>query len=671
MVDRSQRILLELMEADGPRTSRYLAERVGVRSRTIKATMPQVAKTLAKNGAHLESRRNRGYSITVLDEAAYNALFEHIRTKALHIAMAGYDDTTRVLHICRKLVAAPAGAKIDEICDDLCLSRSAVRKPLRQARAFCESFHLKVTSSPGGGICVYGEERMVRLAMVEFFEIHFHKFQLDESDQEYDRWIGCDYQERQDIRHVFLRVLRESIVTMRDSATQRMAMYFIIARNRVRAGLGIVLPAVWIAEVRETPYYAVARDIFAALDAQFDGFAFGESEIAFLALWIMQNQDVNLDRDLAVLVPHLAEGIRHTARELAQLVAERTGVSFTAFRHGTRLLEHALVPIYVGWRYDMDGCRRFDYESERKCLRSPLAIYLGNEFISAAREVLGCACSLSDTLLLSAMVLGALEQVHFPLKPLRLLITAGMGTEYARIEGENLMRRFPLMIESVRACNLYEIRGFDERNYDAVLTDVGAFGYNYSYPYAKLELVRSTADYGSVYDTVLINAFDIDDMLPAADSVRIRTDVHPETVGELISIIELECGRDRGVSRALALVNESMKRSLEVTPAVVRNGCLFLVAPLVRAHGDAVAAELTERIDYFTFSGTPRWGDERVSCAIFALIDMAASPARLKLMERVLYLLAMNSADLAPFTADPLPFIREILRDSLKLHPRF
>ena len=118
MVDRTQRILLELMKANGnPLTSAQLAQVVGVSSRTIKSTMPRVVDTLQANGAELSSRRNRGYSIVVHDDVAYHNLVEKTNMQAVHIAMAGYDDTTRILHICRKLVAAPAGAKIDEICE--------------------------------------------------------------------------------------------------------------------------------------------------------------------------------------------------------------------------------------------------------------------------------------------------------------------------------------------------------------------------------------------------------------------------------------------------------------------------------------------------------------------------------------------------------------------------
>ena len=148
MVDRTQRILLELMKANGnPLTSAQLAQVVGVSSRTIKSTMPRVADTLQANGAELSSRRNRGYSIVVHDGVAYHNLVEKTNMQAVHIAMAGYDDTTRILHICRKLVAAPAGAKIDEICEDLfalcCSPSSSASSSILRELPFADNIFLQ------------------------------------------------------------------------------------------------------------------------------------------------------------------------------------------------------------------------------------------------------------------------------------------------------------------------------------------------------------------------------------------------------------------------------------------------------------------------------------------------------------------------------------------------
>lgn len=89
------------------------------------------------------------------------------------------------------------------------------------------------------------------MTITELFEFHFHKVELDQSDEEYARWIGCEFQEWQDIRHAVLRVLRVNGFAVRDSISQRIAMYLILAQNRCRTGLGIQLPGSWI---RRSPF---------------------------------------------------------------------------------------------------------------------------------------------------------------------------------------------------------------------------------------------------------------------------------------------------------------------------------------------------------------------------------------------------------------------------------
>lgn len=673
MIDRTQRILLELMKQRESLTSEQLAQKVGVSSRTIKSEMPRVASTLEQNGAHLEARRNCGYAIEVEDAARYDDLREEIQIRAVHIAMAGYDDTSRLLHICRKLVAAPTGAKVDEIAEDLCLSRSAVQKPLRQARAICESYHLTVASSPGGGTRVYGTEHMMRIAMVEFFEIHFHKFKLDESDQEYARWIGCDYQERQDIRHCFLKTLRESGVSMRDSATQRMAMYFIIARNRVRAGLNVILPEAWIDEIRTTPYFKVSQAIIDDLNASFEGFAFNRHEVAFLAIWMLQNHDVNCSVPLEPLAPYLYREVQDTAAAMIEVVERRTGCPFSQLSGLQPLLEQTILPMLAGHRYGMDGGRRFDYESERKCLRSPVAVYVGSEFVVALSEIVGCSYSLSDTMMLAAMVLGIVDRVSFPVKPLRMLITSGLGPEYARIEGEMLQQRFGPLIASVHACELYEIRGYDEADYDVAITDVGTFGYNYSYPVAAMGIVRPDEDMRGVHDDILINAYDIDGLLPSDEAVQVHSCIHLETVEQFLALLRLEYEGVDEVARVLDRAATAKDMPLESTPVPIRHGRMFVVAPLMTEldDGDGLQAshQRSERFEFYQFATPLRWGGERVSSAFLCIFDFSRGMERFKALERLLYLLATKVSDLTPFMEHPAPFIRELLRDSLKIMP--
>lgn len=661
MVNRVERILLELMSAKGPTTSARLAEVLGISSRTVKSTMPQVARELERNGAELVSLPHRGYEIAVHDRASYDEFLERVKSRSIHIAMAGYDDTSRLLYIGRKLVAAPAGAKVDEICDDLCLSRSAVARPLARARSFCESFHLTVSSTPGGGINVFGDEHMVRLAMVELFEVHFHKHELDETDREYARWIGCAYQERQDIRHDFLKTLRESGISLRDSATQRTAMYLIIARNRVRAGLGITLPQAWIEEIRCTPYHQLAGDIIESLAESFEGFEFNGHEVAFLGIWLLRNHDANTTRPLAELAPFLADEVIRATAAVAELVSLRTGVDFLVSPEARELLQHILLSMVAARRYEMDGTHRFDYVTERVGLKSSLAVSFGTEFAQALAEVVGYRSTISDVLVFTDFVLAVLSQVELPVRPLRLLATSGQGPAYARIEAERLRQFFPKLIASVRACELYEIRGYDPNDYDGVLTDVDEYGYNYDYPKAVLRLDRQSLDFGTIHDELLVQAFDLDRFLPAADTVRIYLNVEAESIPQLLGMLKL---MHSGQGVVEQLVERLLRRNdapLDDLSLVVRHRCLIVVAP---AHDLA-----DEFMDLYRLHTPVRWHDAQISSTLFCVFDFSGPDAlvRTRVLERMLYLFPRHVTAIDGFANDPMPFIRALAQESMKL----
>ena len=165
MVNRQQMILLQLSNAKGPVTSQQLAQALECSSRTIKTEMPAVAKVLAQNGAKLISKRNQGYSLEVQNEEAYRSLYELLNLKAVNLTLANSNEESRLLYLARKLVASARGVKAEELAEELYLSRSALREPLRRACTFCESFHLKTRYAAGQGIRVTGQEHLIRIAM--------------------------------------------------------------------------------------------------------------------------------------------------------------------------------------------------------------------------------------------------------------------------------------------------------------------------------------------------------------------------------------------------------------------------------------------------------------------------------------------------------------------------
>lgn len=238
MSSRALQIVTQLSNApEQTMTSQELAERIGVSAHTIKNEMPQVAQILNENGARLVSRRHKGYYVEVLDPEAYDTFSAVTSIRQMPGSMLNADRESRVRYLSRRIISTETGIKKEQLADQLFLSASALREPLSMATRLCESFGLRIVSRPGTGMRVEGEEYKRRLALTEVSGVHFHKETLDCSDPDSASWLSCGYEERQDIRHTFLKILRESPISLRDSATQRVAVYLIIARNRVRTAM--------------------------------------------------------------------------------------------------------------------------------------------------------------------------------------------------------------------------------------------------------------------------------------------------------------------------------------------------------------------------------------------------------------------------------------------------
>lgn len=329
MSSRALQIVTQLSNApEQTMTSQELAERIGVSAHTIKNEMPQVAQILNENGARLVSRRHKGYYVEVLDPEAYDTFSAVTSIRQMPGSMLNADRESRVRYLSRRIISTETGIKKEQLADQLFLSASALREPLSMATRLCESFGLRIVSRPGTGMRVEGEEYKRRLALTEVSGVHFHKETLDCSDPDSASWLSCGYEERQDIRHTFLKILRESPISLRDSATQRVAVYLIIARNRVQNGHEIRLPDPWLESISGTMFYPLAQSIYHTLEEQYGGYAMPRDEVAFLGILLFSMLDVNLKRDPFSLHPGFAGQAGRLRDRVLVYLKQETGLDF-------------------------------------------------------------------------------------------------------------------------------------------------------------------------------------------------------------------------------------------------------------------------------------------------------------------------------------------------------
>lgn len=655
--NRQRGILLRLVATDKAVTSEQLARELGVSSRTIKTDMAVIVPELEQNGARLVAQRNRGYSLEIIDPPLFRTLYTMSRFRVDMIAAA--DEEGRIIHVARKLVASEGGVLVDEVAEQMYLSRGAIRGALQEALAFCQSYRLHTASAPGQGLRVEGEEYQLRMAMTELFGVHFHQAQPSPGDEEYARWIACDYQERQDIRHVFLKILRESPYAVRDSVSQRLSMYLILARNRRRAGFYLELPARWIREVRELPVFELAKKIYGELSRQFRDYNMDTVEIAFLALMLLTNLDADLTRDPAVTAPFLVPVALEVSGAMLERLRADWGVDLSRLPDAQPLLIQTILPMLARTRYQMDGAELFNWGVENQYLNLPVeaccARAMAQELISR-----GCRVNHIDIATLACFMVGLLQRVEYPIKPLRLLATNAIGGEFARLSGIRLRDRWPELVESVTPVELYAVRALEwPRDYDAILLghvsdEPGAnFAYTYDAPACPLSLVRQGSDYGRIYNTLLIDAYQFDKVLPPERYFHVWENFHYYDKEQALQFMAAQYGRDNAGAQKIRSRLE--RREKQLTMARGQIAVIFAEPGLCRE----------PCMDLYCLTKPGKWGEWTIRWILFASFTWRELP-NLKAMAAVMAKFTKNTARIEQFAKAPRQTLLEILRESVQ-----
>ena len=74
---RLKLILGELIGAESPLTSAYLANELNVTSRTIRSDVKELDRLLSENGAAVQSIRGAGYRLSIKNDRLFRQLLQH------------------------------------------------------------------------------------------------------------------------------------------------------------------------------------------------------------------------------------------------------------------------------------------------------------------------------------------------------------------------------------------------------------------------------------------------------------------------------------------------------------------------------------------------------------------------------------------------------------------
>ncbi|XKM14353.1 PRD domain-containing protein [Orbaceae bacterium ac157xtp] len=138
-----------------------LAKRLSVSARTIRTDVIALNEILTKYGAHIEYKKNSGYTL-VIDNAKQYA---SIPLKQDQSRTLPRNSRERVLNLLIQFLTQTKAIKLDDIADSWYISRSTIQNDIIGVKQYLEKYALNLETKPYQGMRIIGEETSIRACL--------------------------------------------------------------------------------------------------------------------------------------------------------------------------------------------------------------------------------------------------------------------------------------------------------------------------------------------------------------------------------------------------------------------------------------------------------------------------------------------------------------------------
>jgi len=168
-LNKQEIAVIRLLMANDDYVSSYeISASSGISRRMVREIVPSLRDRLAQEGIELESRTNKGYRFNGLTLKTRNRLLEMIEEGEKTVSQIPDDMFNRQIYINRRLIEADDYILVDDLADELLLSRTAISSLLKDIRVILKKYRLTIEQRPYHGIRVNGNEIDKRHALTDF-----------------------------------------------------------------------------------------------------------------------------------------------------------------------------------------------------------------------------------------------------------------------------------------------------------------------------------------------------------------------------------------------------------------------------------------------------------------------------------------------------------------------
>src|SRR5690625_949553 len=348
MNSRWQQIIKHLLSATDLLTSSQLAKMLQVSSRTVRNDINGLNELLNKNSsAQIKSFRGRGYQLKVMNEKLFKQFLRKHAERSTEVIPT--EPQERIQYIIEKLLLQSSYLKIDDLTEELFVSRSTLQSDLMKVRGILQQYNLSLDQKPNYGIKVVGDEMQIRFCISE------HIFNKKSSTlNKMDDWLEIlPIHEMEMIRDIILSKIRKYKILVSDISLQNLITHIAIACKRIRDEKGVELYHKELKEIGQNREYTVAKEVVEKIEDKLQ-VTFSVNEVAYLSIHLQGTKMVHESQEREVVNKLIDEEIQNLTKNIISRIEENFSLNINKDQELILGLALHLKPAINRYKYNMN-----------------------------------------------------------------------------------------------------------------------------------------------------------------------------------------------------------------------------------------------------------------------------------------------------------------------------
>ncbi|MFD2629915.1 BglG family transcription antiterminator [Oceanobacillus kapialis] len=366
---RHEKILQLLLSATQAITSQEISTELQVSSKTVRNDLKDLHSLLSHYNVHIISTRGKGYEIRSIDKSRAAMV---IKEQKSHTAPTEPED--RVHFLIEKLLMQTTYIKLEELADELFVSRSSLQGDLRQVRKILQDYQLTLEQKPNYGIKVVGDEMQIRFCIAEWLYQQEPSILRESVDQSI-----LPQAEMQIIRNSILSNLRKSHILISDISLHNLITHVAIAIRRLQENQAIQ-SNLDDEDLQEEKAYKVARVILQDI-ANALSISFPKKEVAYLAMHLLGTRLNSAEEKTNDLIYRMDATVIELVGKMVERIDFHYGIDLKTDKELHVALALHLKPAISRYYYQMNSRNPMLDEIKRNYPLSFEAALIGSEVL--------------------------------------------------------------------------------------------------------------------------------------------------------------------------------------------------------------------------------------------------------------------------------------------------